>query len=262
MSQVFIVGGLDVAELVFYLFFAFFLGLVIYLRREDRREGYPLEEEDTGALLVSDSPLQKAPNKAFLLPHGKGLLDPEADRPREPVSIPTARGAPWPGSPIDPVGSPFTAGIGPGAYVAVRADEPELDRQGNPKILPIGLAQGFRILDGEPNPVGWPVYGSDGGLAGHVSDIWVDTSDHLVRYLAVAVPGEVDKNPVLLPITMCRVRRSERLVDAESLPAAEFAHVPRPKSATQVTRLEEDRITAHFGAGYLYGAPDKAEPWL
>lgn len=262
MSQVFIVGGLDVAELVFYLFFAFFLGLVIYLRREDRREGYPLEEEDTGALLIADSPLQKAPNKAFLLPHGKGLIDPEADRPREPISIPTARSAGWPGSPLDPVGSPFAAGVGPGAFVSAREDEPELDRHGHPKILPIALATGFRILDGEPNPVGWPVYGADGGLAGHVSDIWVDTGDHLVRYLAVAVPGEVDTHPVLLPITMCRVRRGERLVDAESLPAAEFANVPRPKSATQVTRLEEDRITAHFGAGYLYGTPDKAEPWL
>jgi photosynthetic reaction center H subunit len=33
---------LDLAQLVLYAFWAFFFGLVFYLRREDKREGYPL----------------------------------------------------------------------------------------------------------------------------------------------------------------------------------------------------------------------------
>ena len=41
-------GGLDVTEWVLYGFFLFFAGLIIYLRREDRREGYPLEDDVTG----------------------------------------------------------------------------------------------------------------------------------------------------------------------------------------------------------------------
>ena len=40
--------NLDVAQLVLYAFFAFFAGLVWYLRKEDRREGYPLESEIAG----------------------------------------------------------------------------------------------------------------------------------------------------------------------------------------------------------------------
>ena len=40
-----ITGYVDVAQLVLYAFFLFFAGLVFYLRREDRREGYPLENE-------------------------------------------------------------------------------------------------------------------------------------------------------------------------------------------------------------------------
>lgn len=261
MSQVFIVGGLDVAELVFYIFFLFFLGLVIYLRREDRREGYPLEEEDTGLLLAGESAVQRANPKAFLLPGGRSV-SPELDRRREPVAIPGTQRAPWSGSPLDPVGNPLTAGVGPGAFVSTREDAPERDRHGNPRILPIGLASGFRILEGEPDPRGWPVYGSDGLSAGTVSDVWVDTGDHLVRYLAVDVDGDGDARSVLMPITQCSVKRGEGVVVCDSLPASDFAGAPRTASPTQVTKLEEDRITAYFGAGYLYGTPDGAEPWL
>jgi photosynthetic reaction center H subunit len=34
---------IDGAQISLYAFWLFFLGLVIYLRREDKREGYPLE---------------------------------------------------------------------------------------------------------------------------------------------------------------------------------------------------------------------------
>ncbi|MBV9775481.1 MAG: hypothetical protein JO143_00385 [Acetobacteraceae bacterium] len=41
-------GGLtsyiDVAQMTLYGFWIFFFGLIIYLRREDKREGYPLED--------------------------------------------------------------------------------------------------------------------------------------------------------------------------------------------------------------------------
>ena len=37
-----ITGYVDVAQLVLYAFWIFFFGLIIYLRREDKREGYPL----------------------------------------------------------------------------------------------------------------------------------------------------------------------------------------------------------------------------
>lgn len=36
---------LDGAQIVLYAFWLFFFGLVYYLRREDKREGYPLESE-------------------------------------------------------------------------------------------------------------------------------------------------------------------------------------------------------------------------
>ncbi len=45
-----ITGYIDVAQVVLYAFWIFFAGLVFYLRREDRREGYPLESEVHGGL--------------------------------------------------------------------------------------------------------------------------------------------------------------------------------------------------------------------
>ena len=38
-----VVGNLDVAILCVIAFVTFFVGLVVYLRREDKREGYPVE---------------------------------------------------------------------------------------------------------------------------------------------------------------------------------------------------------------------------
>ena len=43
------IGNLDVAQIVLYAFWLFFFGLLFYLRREDRREGYPLESEASQA---------------------------------------------------------------------------------------------------------------------------------------------------------------------------------------------------------------------
>ena len=40
-----ITGYIDVAQVTLYAFWVFFAGLIIYLRSEDKREGYPLESD-------------------------------------------------------------------------------------------------------------------------------------------------------------------------------------------------------------------------
>jgi photosynthetic reaction center H subunit len=45
---------IDVAQVVFYIFLLFFVGLVIYLTLESKREGFPLETERFGQVRRED----------------------------------------------------------------------------------------------------------------------------------------------------------------------------------------------------------------
>ena len=63
---------IDFAQLVLYLFWAFFFGLIIYLRREDKREGYPLDADRPDSLKVQGFPSMPAP-KTFVLRDGSSL---------------------------------------------------------------------------------------------------------------------------------------------------------------------------------------------
>ena len=47
---------IDVAQVVLYVFWIFFAGLIVYLRREDKREGYPLESDRSGRVTVQGFP--------------------------------------------------------------------------------------------------------------------------------------------------------------------------------------------------------------
>ena len=73
MSHVHLTAGLDVAELCLWAFFLFFLGLIIYLRREDRREGYPKEDDITGAVESPGGFLEMPLTKVFKMPFGLPL---------------------------------------------------------------------------------------------------------------------------------------------------------------------------------------------
>ncbi|HET7229183.1 MAG TPA: hypothetical protein VFJ16_04240 [Longimicrobium sp.] len=55
-------GRIDFAQLVLYAFWIFFAGLIIYLRREDKREGYPLLS-DRRNVTVQGFPAVPAPKR-------------------------------------------------------------------------------------------------------------------------------------------------------------------------------------------------------
>ena len=258
MSGVVLFGGLDVAELVFYLFMLFFLGLVIYLRREDRREGYPLEDDIGGRLYPNDALLQTGLPKTFRLPHGRGTVTIPHGR-RDPVDVANARRTSvFAGSPLEPTGNPLASGVGPAAY-AQRADVPDLDWEGHPRIVPIGLAGDFFVTKRDTDPRGLRIVGADGVVAGQVSDLWIDRSDRLIRYLAVELTGG---GVALAPMAMCRIDRRRGAVVCDALHGAQFAGAPIPASADRITLLEEEKILGWFGGGYLYAHPSRSEPKL
>jgi photosynthetic reaction center H subunit len=245
-----ITQGIDVALLVFWAFVLFFIGLIFYLRREDRREGYPLEDATTGRLETAGGPLHTGSTKSFRLAHGHGTVT-APTKGREPVDIAARRVARFDGAPFAPTGDPLADGIGPAAW-ADRAKTPDLDMEGHPRIVPLSSSGGFSVTDGIG---GWPVIGADDATAGTVSDLWIDKSDRLVRYI------QLDTG-VVAPMMMAKVDRRRRVVKIDALLASQFAGAPRPASADSITLYEEERVQAYFGGGYLYATPERQEPFL
>lgn len=254
MDGGYIVGGIDAAELALDSFVLFFVALVFWLRREDRREGYPLEDALTGRVETPGGPLSTASPKTFHLPFGKGrYVAPHDDR--DPVDISAKRRENFGGAPYSPVGDVFAAGVGPGAY-ARRARYADLDAHGNPRIVPMSLVATTSVARESIDPRGLPVYGADGVKAGVVTDLWIDRAESVIRYLAV----DTGSGTILAPMPMAVVRRSGVIVNA--INAADFAGAPKPVAAGEITRDEEERIVAYFGTGYLYASADRQEPWI
>jgi len=254
-----ITGSLDVAQIVLYVFWVFAAGLIFYLRREDKREGYPLESERSGHVRVQGFPWIPEP-KTFLLPHG-GIASAPSGRvdDREIRAEPITRAL---GAPLEPTGNPLVDGVGPAAY-ANRADEPELTVDGHPAIVPIRVAADHYVADEDlaNDPRGMEVFGADRMLAGTVRDLWIDRTEPQIRYLEVEVAGGQGSRRVLLPMTLVQLNR-RRQVFVQSILAAQFADVPGLQNPDQVTKREEDRIAAYYAGGNLYATPSRLGPIL
>jgi photosynthetic reaction center H subunit len=241
----------DVAQLVLYAFWIFFFGLVYYLVRENHREGYPLETE-SGIGTVTGFPIPRP--KTYLLAHGG-----EVSMPNDKVSGQMLKAEPahaWAGAPLVPTGdNPMLDGVGPGSW-ADRADVPDLDFEGQVKIVPLRLAPEFQPSAKDTDPRGLPVIGGDGEVGGTVVDLWVDKPESLFRYLEVETGGGARR--VLLPINFARIKRDH--VHVRAIFGEHFAAVPATRSADQVTMLEEEKIGSYYGAGLLYADPSRADP--
>lgn len=251
-------SSLDVAQVVLYVFWIFFAGLIFYLRREDRREGYPLESDLGAKVEVPSLTLEPSP-KVFKLPHGGTASAPNLLRDDRPIAA--ERTAPWPGAALHPTGDPMVDAVGPAAY-AMRSDEPELTHHGEPLIVPMRVAAGFSIPRASEDPRGQDVIGADGKVAGKVVDIWVDRADHMVRYLEVEVAGAEASGRVLVPMAMALLEDDPRHVHVHALASEHFRRAPRTQHPERVTLLEEDKISAFFAGGLLYATPDRLGPVL
>lgn len=258
MHNEIIVGRLDVAELVFYAFALFFVALIFYLRREDRREGYPLEDAVTGRVDSAWGPATASMYKSFKLPFDRGYATTPAQG-REPVDIAARPFDRFPGAPYVPTGDPLVDGVGPASWVK-RADYPDQDMVGNNRIVPLSSDDHWSIAKEDPNLVGMTVVAADGVVAGKITDVWIDRADHLVRYVDVALSD--GGRTVQVPFLMGTPHRRKNVFHVDAVSAAQFANAPTLASATQITRREEDQVMGYFGGGYLYGLPGRAEPLL
>lgn len=255
-----ITSYIDVAQLTLYAFWIFFAGLIFYLRREDRREGYPLEPDLPTSRRRGNFDFLFIPEpKTFHLPHG-GISRAPTGSP-DLREIPARRLAPWAGAPLVPTGDPMRDAIGSAAY-AQRRDEPELTIEGLPLIVPLRVLPDVVVEPRDPDPRGMEVLAADRRIAGTVVELWVDRAEPQIRYLEVEVAGAEGGRRSLLPMALARVSSTRRRVMVSSILADQFAAVPGLASPDQITKLEEDRITAYYAGGHLYATPARLGPVL
>ncbi len=247
---------LDVAQVVLYAFWIFFALLIIYLRREDRREGYPLVSEPRGG---SETPgwFMLPDKKIFRLFHGGEVTSPQSvtNKERPIKAVPSS---PYGGSPLIPTGNPMLDGVGPGSWVQ-RSNTPDLTVEGLTRIAPLRVANEYSIDEHDRDPRGFTVIGADGEVGGTVRDVWVDRSEVLIRYLEVEVKGG---KRVLLPMNFSKVDQGKGRVKVESILGSQFANAPTLANPDRVTLLEEDKVVAYYGGGTLYAEPSRQEPLL
>lgn len=252
-----ITGYIDVAQIALYAFWIFFAGLIFYLRREDKREGYPLVTERPGHFLEGFPPLP--PSKTYLLPHGGTVTTPRVNAPEPSFNaIPVAS---WPGAPLQPIGNAMLAGAGPAAY-ALRADTPDLMFiSGDIRIVPLRVASDTFVDPEGPDPRGLDVAGADGLIAGIISEVWVDRTEMTVRYLEMTLAAGPS---ILIPAPLVRTSGTGpgAMVIVKSILAMQFADAPMLANPDVVTMLEEDKIQAYFASGHLYATPSRLEPLL
>ena len=244
----------DLASLALWLFYIFFALLIIYIQRENMREGYPMTDDD-GNEAANQGPYPVPSDKTFKLPHGRGELTVPSGQRADRDDIALERVGPGNGYPLEPTGDPMVDGVGPASW-ANREDVPELDGHGHPKLVPMSATESFSVAAGF-DPRGLPVMAGDDEIVGRVSDMWIDEPEQLVRYLEVELDTKWGSGSRLLPLTLARILTNR--VQVHSIFGAQFGGVPKHASPRQVTKLEEDKISAYYGGGKLY-AGTRQEP--
>jgi photosynthetic reaction center H subunit len=263
MYNQYFAGTIDITEMVLYLFFAFFLCLVIYLQNESTREGFPIEDDVTGKLETNNGFFFRAVDpKDYLMSDGTVLKKPDGVRDTQDISF--RRTAAWPGSPIEPTGNPLTAGVGPGSY-ALRANVPDVTSHGDVRIAPLRVSPDYYTDPKDAQLVGMTLVGNDKKPGGTITDVWVDRAEFLIRYLEVATinaDGTTTGKTVLVPMTMCAVKKATNTVHLDAVNGHQVAGAPQLANPNQITLLEEEKCVGYFGAGYLYATKELAEPLL
>jgi photosynthetic reaction center H subunit len=243
----------DVAQLTLWGFWIFFAALILYIRKEDKREGFPLVSDLPGRVALEEGAFMPKP-KTFLTHAGETILAPRFEAPEaEPKATPIAK---FPGAPLEPDGDPMLAGVGPGSW-ANRQDVPELLWEtGHAKIVPLRADHEFSIPSEDPDPRGLPVVGADKLEAGICVDAWVDRSETILRYLEIKLTsGKV----VLVPMTFVTIGGKPRQIRVKSILSTQFENVPTLAQGEQITKLEEDKVCAYYGGGTLYATPERSE---
>ncbi len=242
---------IDLPQVLLVAFGLFFAGLVVYLQRESKREGYPLEEEvPTVRHRIVGYP-DVPPTKTYRKLNGEVSVLPQEYERRDLSAGVRSRA---PGMPIYPVGDPLLAGIGPGSYT-LRRDEPWTMHDGTLQLEPLREATDYTCVDPDLDPRGMRVFGSDFKQAGVVFDLWIDKESKILRYFEVTLDGIAERR--LVPIFYAVISGKAKEIRITCLKADQLAKAPILRDPDSITAREEDRVNGFFAGGHMYSRPYK-----
>lgn len=246
-------GNIDLVEILFTLFWIFFIVLVLYLHRESKREGYPLISDRSDKVTVQGFPAMPDP-KTYYLDDGRTVQKPGREEPETHFSAEPAAG--HPGSPFNPTGDPMKSGVGTGAW-AMRSEVIEKTLDGKPRIIPMRADSSLHVDACDRDPRGMAVVAGDGVEVGKVSDLWIDLAEPQIYFL------EVDRaagGKAMVPFGFAEIDKRSDVIRVNVVKSGHFADVPQIASPDQITPREEDQIVGYFGGGLMFADPSRAEP--
>ena len=243
---------IDVAQLALIIFFLFFLGLVAYIRREDKREGYPLDEPGPqfhhGRLVGFPEP--PPPKTLYLMEGGTTQMPHYFKQPPVNARYTDSFG----GASLEPTGDPLLSALGPATWV-MRVNEPLRLADGKLQVIPTRVDEEWSVRPGETDPRGMTVFDSRWNPVGSVADFWVDRSAKLLRYLEVQLGEEArSTRRVLVPIFNADIKLKARNIRVMGLRSWQFEQIPALSEADSITAQEEDQVNAYFAGGLFHSA--------
>ena len=249
--------NIDLVEILFTLFWVFFIALVYYLLKESKREGYPLVSDRSGSITVQGFPSIPSA-KTYKMDDGRTIQKPGKEAPETHFSGEPA--AAYPGAPLNPTGDPMLSGIGPGAYAGGRSSVIEKTLEGTPRIVPLRKSPSSYVDPADTDPRGMTVVAADGESVGTVSDLWIDLAEPQIYYLEVG-GGEYGQS-TLVPFGFADMDSRAGVIRVKAIYSKHWANVPKTASPDQITPLEEDKISGYFGGGLLFADEQRAEPLI
>jgi len=244
--------NIDLVEILFTLFFLFFVVLVLYLHRESKREGYPLITDLPDHRRIEGFPAMP-PQKTYYVEGGRTVTVPSYEGADKDFRAEPAAKAP--GSPLNPTGDPLTARFGPGAW-SHRPDIPVETLEGTPRIIPLRVADGFDIDEGDFDPRGMPVVCADRKKVGDVKDLWIDLAEPDPLFVEV----ETSTGSRMVPFGFAEIDKTNGRITIDAIYSHQFENVPQLANPDQITMLEEEKIMGYFGAGLMFADNERGEP--
>ncbi len=241
-----ITSHIDAAETAVWIFFIGFAIVVYFLRKMDKREGYPMKASpfDPTPLLGFPPPAEPT---AFRMMEGGETVAPHHEPEPPTTAVPFDR---FDGTPLVPTGDLLTTPLGPGAWT-MRREEPLVTETGESMLQPMRLLPEWSVLHGDLDLRGRPVLDRRFFRAGIVRDLWIDRSAKMIRLFEVTL-DEPAQRSVLVPIWHTDIRQHDREIRVTALLAAQFGGIPRPEHPDELGAREHARIDAYFAAAHFY----------